>query len=742
MNNMFNNIINKLNIGKFKNTFKSINNINMRTVNHKMKNKKNIIIIIFSIAFCLTTALATMVIIKQTSLVSQASCDEEAKRVQNLIPLVDKDKPYTCRPMATSDFVQPWLFDNYSNKDIYDYVKILKNAGYKNIILQNIATTSGGEKNDAHFTSMWYQTSVLKDISTLDVYKPQVLSTLFEAAKKYNMGIYVGLAMSNDWYNNSFTNHTWRYNNAALINKLVKDIYYQYGNNPCFKGYYWGFEMFTNDVGYEQNWSEMLNYTINYINKLEGNKKSHPIIISPYYSDDYKMNSEDIYDFYTSLIDNTNFRSNDIICVQDCLTTTNISPKKILEYINKTKKAIYDSSNNLNFWINVENYRDITTTPKSADLVRYKLQLDICSKYADNLASFSYSHYYNPTIVDSSYDEDYRKYINNTALKYKISNKNNTTKTKFSIADVSTNSNNNDHDTTSNRVTNTNISDKITGYQATTFDENNIQQPKGGYIYTDKNDNKAPIPAGFKVNKKANIISEGLVIQDKYGNEFVWVPINGGIRHKDYSYSSTEHNIVYYARYLKKGIKPENTETDTLPKGINSELTQIEKYHGFYIGRYETSFNYNNGQPTASIKETSANSIDENFEWRYTNSSTYTGYTWNNITYKDAKSISENMCNKYNYKSTVHTALINGTQWDTVYRWCKITSTLDNSIQNNIYNLNGVLSEWTNEKSLIGYVIRGNNYLQNNQLFDSSYGKSSEDISSPKIGFRIVLYIE
>ena len=61
---------------------------------------------------------------------------------------------------------------------------------------------------------------------------------------------------------------------------------------------------------------------------------------------------------------------------------------------------------------------------------------------------------------------------------------------------------------------------KLTMLEATTNIES---QP-----YTDKNGDTATIPAGFAVSQVEgeNTIADGLVIIDKNGDEFVWIPVN------------------------------------------------------------------------------------------------------------------------------------------------------------------------------------------------------------------------
>ena len=61
---------------------------------------------------------------------------------------------------------------------------------------------------------------------------------------------------------------------------------------------------------------------------------------------------------------------------------------------------------------------------------------------------------------------------------------------------------------------------KLTALEAATNLENRL--------YTDKNEDTVTIPAGFAVSQVEgeNTIDDGLVVIDKNGNEFVWVPVS------------------------------------------------------------------------------------------------------------------------------------------------------------------------------------------------------------------------
>ena len=83
-------------------------------------------------------------------------------------------------------------------------------------------------------------------------------------------------------------------------------------------------------------------------------------------------------------------------------------------------------------------------------------------------------------------------------------------------------------------------------------------------------DGKVWIPEGFKVAEdSASTVQGGVVIEDKDGNQFVWVPVA---------------TIADYKRTWCKGYDPFSSYSEALPE---DEKTSVKTYKGFYIGRYE-----------------------------------------------------------------------------------------------------------------------------------------------------------
>ncbi|MDD2376224.1 MAG: hypothetical protein PHD15_03185 [Clostridia bacterium] len=204
--------------------------------------------------------------------------------------------------------------------------------------------------------------------------------------------------------------------------------------------------------------------------------------------------------------------------------------------------------------------------------------------------------------------------------------------------------------------------------------------------------NNPIIPKGFKAIEDGTVWptnwNTGLVIEDASGNQFVWVPVDG--------------INVSYAKWCITGIEYNDSliADDILPVGIINERNQIEKYGGFYIGRYEAG---KDGTTLVSKK----NAI-----------------VWSDINYINSKAKAEAMYSTDEVKS----GLLTGTEWDTTLEWIQDSgkSVINNTAwgnfndsvnpanvtgagnqqvtgyseywkANNIYDLAGNFWEWTNE---------------------------------------------
>jgi hypothetical protein len=270
------------------------------------------------------------------------------------------------------------------------------------------------------------------------------------------------------------------------------------------------------------------------------------------------------------------------------------------------------------------------------------------------------------------------------------------------------------------------------------------------------------IPKGFKaINTTTtwpNDWDNGLVIEDANGNQFVWVPVDG----TNVIYQKWGVDGVPYVPYNDPSLGDGSLPSDVV------EAVQIEKYQGFYIGRYEAMFDYNVG----NIRVASKKSIDKSTP-NWTRDEAHNGYLWNWIHCIDAKLYAENMATDYGYDtSKLLTTLVTGAEWDTTLTWIQNSgkSVTDsrawgnygNSISpadvsgchnlqisgfseewkaKNIYDLAGNELEWTNESFGTGqYIARGGHFYSTSfPAIGRDWGSIGN--SADHIGFRVALYV-
>ena len=266
-------------------------------------------------------------------------------------------------------------------------------------------------------------------------------------------------------------------------------------------------------------------------------------------------------------------------------------------------------------------------------------------------------------------------------------------------------------------------------------------------------DGKVWIPEGFKVaDDSASTVQGGVVIEDKDRNQFVWVPVA---------------TIADYKRTWYTGDGSFSDYSEALPE---DEKTSLERYKGFYIGRYEA------GDKESTVAKTlrSSNDVTKTVTIK-ANQAPY-----NYVTRTQAISLAEGFKKQQGYKAK--TKLVSSYAWDTTIAFLqKVNSDYGSSSEEgnyrnttfsytditgasqtkeneskvlvptgqttpvcNIYDMGGNVWEWTTESfsnTSYPYAIRGGSY--NNYFAFSPAGRrlSSSDYANDSFGFRLTLFM-
>ena len=323
--------------------------------------------------------------------------------------------------------------------------------------------------------------------------------------------------------------------------------------------------------------------------------------------------------------------------------------------------------------------------------------------------------------------------------------------------------------------------------------------------------NNPVIPKGFKtVNVgeaiwgEAGAIDKGLVIADEVGNEFVWVPVPNAMyntttnptgmfeQDEEGNYKSKLHRTSgsgigdepaindYDKEEMNiKAIIDDGYEVsaDGISKQFQDEFNSMAKsvkvYGGFYVGRYETGWNANEGVviSKSGVYSMTVGTDLGAFGWKCGNMvfteeademQEGTLATWYGL-YAKQKEL-------YGKESSVVSGMIYGCQWDAIMNWMLkgteaeekyVTDSRDRGVHTgetehtgtegydvkNIYDLGGLQREYTQEKGYYNYVMtRGGDSSMwggygagDRYCSDDSYSISCTDGDG---GSRLQLYIK
>ena len=280
------------------------------------------------------------------------------------------------------------------------------------------------------------------------------------------------------------------------------------------------------------------------------------------------------------------------------------------------------------------------------------------------------------------------------------------------------------------------------------------------------------IPEGFKIaDDSTSTVQGGVVIEDKDGNQFVWVPVATIANYKRTAYSTNvaTKETDTATNSIKINLNSSNSDyfTEALPE---DEKTSVERYKGFYIGRYEA------GDKESTVAKTlrSSNDVTKTVTIK-ANQAPY-----NYVKRTQAKSLAESFATKQGYKAK--TKLVSSYAWDTTIAFIqKVNSDYGSSSEEgnysdttfsytdiigakqtkakssyllvptgqttpvcNIYDMGGNIYEWTTESysdTSNPYARRGGGY--SNFFADGPTGSRSNrsDIAYDVSGFRLTLFM-
>ena len=312
--------------------------------------------------------------------------------------------------------------------------------------------------------------------------------------------------------------------------------------------------------------------------------------------------------------------------------------------------------------------------------------------------------------------------------------------------------------------------EKITGTRIDT-----VSQGKEAKIYFDTNtrliddlNNNVVIPEGFKIAEDSDTkVEDGIVVEDKAGNQFVWIPAKTGDGVTVHTEAKGDATIVYKRTDYGKQYGSYSDYSETLP---TDEEISVNANGGYYIGRYEAGDKESTEDKTMRAGETENKTVTIKKDQ----------VPYNYVSISNCKSLAERMSSTQGYSAK--TKLVSSYAWDTAISFMQITNEdYGNSSEEgnyddttfsytditgaeqtknknssklvptgqttavcNIYDIGGNLWEYTTESS--SYI--GGRYTMRGGCYDNSYAvgpagnRSNYDGNAySAYGFRLTLYL-
>ncbi len=330
-----------------------------------------------------------------------------------------------CNPEFNGTFLQSWLSCTWSDEQWQTEIEHMQDAGIKYLILQDVANKA--YKSSGGGWTVYYD-------SSLDAFEnatkcPDVIEAALRNCKGTDIKVFIGLAMFDDfWTEGAITGQYAEM--CAVAADMAEEIYGKYYKAYSENFYGWYFTPEFNNVltcqinigGMAEGLNEII-YSLNSLNP------SLPLLLSPFFAEYLAAGPVLTLTNLVRLFDKVNFRDGDIFAPQDAVGALWTSEENLERNWKMYSEAVRTANADVKLWANCENFTlafadtaldGILTRPATENtqsvtstLDRFVRQMDVASRYAENIITFSYNHYYSPQAANSAFINTYLDYVEN-----------------------------------------------------------------------------------------------------------------------------------------------------------------------------------------------------------------------------------------------------------------------------------------------------------------------------------------
>ena len=299
----------------------------------------------------------------------------------SLMPIGSGKPQQKCSPEFSGTFLQSWMSSSWDDARWQTEIDNMRQAGVKYLILQDVANKA--YKSSGGGWTVYYDTdlAVFEDAAKA----PDVIEAALRNCKGTDIKVFVGLAMFDDfWTEGAMTGQYAEM--CAVAADMAEEIYGKYYSRYSENFYGWYFTPeFNNILTCQVNIGGMCRGLNEIIARIDALNPSLPLLW--------------------------------------------IREKDLEMTWKLYSEAVKTADADIRLWANCENFTlafadtaidGILTRPATenteavpATLDRFTRQMKTAAKYAENIITFSYNHYYSPELVSPAYIETYLDYVKN-----------------------------------------------------------------------------------------------------------------------------------------------------------------------------------------------------------------------------------------------------------------------------------------------------------------------------------------
>ncbi len=327
-----------------------------------------------------------------------------------------------CNPEFNGTFLQSWMSSTWDEARWSAEVEAMQCDGVEYLVLQDLANMDA----DGNWTVYYDSTIAAFEGATLG---SDVVKAALNACKGTDIKIFMGLTTFDSfWLLGNFTGEYQKV--CAITADMLEDIYNTYysvsPNN--FYGWYFTLEI-NNQINCGPLMGNMVKGFNTVLDRATKVDAALPVMVSPFTAHYLDLGDLATYSQWLTFFELASFRDGDIVAPQDAVGADWVEEEDLVKIWEMYSAAAKKAKADIKLWANCENF-DIATGPSilggiilrpeteniesvTATLDRFVMQMDIASRYCENIITFSYSHYFSPNLVKDMYIETYRDYVAN-----------------------------------------------------------------------------------------------------------------------------------------------------------------------------------------------------------------------------------------------------------------------------------------------------------------------------------------